>query len=307
MKITVMHNPAAGGDNRPKAAEIVEALESAGHRVTYQSTHETGAKWALLDPGDLVIAAGGDGTIRKISLALFGRSVPMSILPLGTANNIAKTFGISGTIQQLAAGLENPSRAYLDVGLAEGPWGKKPFVESAGAGVLARTISYMANHEGNNSATSPLDESRKSLREFLENYTPQNWTAALDGKSLRGNFLLAEAMNMRLAGPNLHLAPDVETGDGCFDFVFLKEEQRDVFIEYLEQFESWESLEAPVEIIRGKSLELSWPHAEPIHIDDFVWPDEESQKRKQRDSAPVTVRFSLVGKPLEILVPRSEK
>ena len=305
MKITLMHNPSAGSDDRPKAEQLVEALEKAGHRVTYQSTHQSGAKWALLDPGDLVLAAGGDGTVRQIALALFGRSAPLSILPLGTANNMAKTFGIVGSIPEIISGLENPSRAYLDVGLAVGPWGKKPFVESAGAGVLARTMSYMTAHE-DEGCTAPLKESRQILRKFLKDYPSRKWKITLDGKSIDGKFLLVEVMNMRLAGPNLHLAPDVETGDSCFDFVFLKEEQREAFLEYLEKSETEEDLEAPVEIVRGKTLQLQDVQTEPIHVDDFTWPEEEDQKSDRHARQPLNIRFSVIGKPLEILVPRSE-
>jgi diacylglycerol kinase (ATP) len=304
MNVTLMHNPGAGGENRPEAPQLIEALEREGHAVTYQSTKEPGAQWALLDPGDLVIAAGGDGTVRKIALALFGRGVPMTILPLGTANNMAKSLGITGSLGEIVKGLKDPRSARMDVGLAEGPWGKKTFVESAGAGVLARTISYMSNEEDDGGPTAPVEDSRKRFEFFLQRYVTQSWEVQVDGKSLPGEYLFAEAMNMRLVGPNLHLAPEGKSGDGIFDFAFLRKEDRESFLSYLDEYDTRKEAGAPVQTLRGRCLRLTWAQREPIHIDDYTWPQEKRQKKKNKKAGLVTVTFSVVGKPLDILVPR---
>ncbi len=55
---------------------------------------------------DFIVAAGGDGTIRKITKELLDRKLsektwPIALLPLGTANNIAQTLEINGTSEDI--------------------------------------------------------------------------------------------------------------------------------------------------------------------------------------------------------------
>ena len=54
-----------------------------------------GAATRALDEGvDVVIAAGGDGTIRAVASALAGTSTPMGIVPLGTGNLLARNIDL---------------------------------------------------------------------------------------------------------------------------------------------------------------------------------------------------------------------
>ena len=62
MRITLMHNPTAGRGEHARQ-ELVSALAKAGHQVTYQSTKKSSYKKALKKPADLVLVAGGDGTV----------------------------------------------------------------------------------------------------------------------------------------------------------------------------------------------------------------------------------------------------
>ena len=51
------------------------------------------------------MAAGGDGTIAKVVTQLKDRETRVAILPLGTANNIARSFGITGPVEEIVGGL----------------------------------------------------------------------------------------------------------------------------------------------------------------------------------------------------------
>src|SRR5437867_12508655 len=92
MRITLIHNPKACNAKHSKR-QLMAPMAKAGHHATYQSTKEPGLKKALNKPTDLVLAAGGDGTTAKVASRLVDSGIPLSVLPLGTANNLARALG----------------------------------------------------------------------------------------------------------------------------------------------------------------------------------------------------------------------
>src|SRR5882762_7775002 len=121
VRITLIHNPGSG--NASDADELVKFLREHGHEVRYYSSKEDGWKRALKKPADLVVVAGGDGTVGKVARRMVGRGVPVGVLPSGTANNIARTLGLLDLpFEELVRAWERPRRVKLDVGIAAGPW-----------------------------------------------------------------------------------------------------------------------------------------------------------------------------------------
>ena len=68
---------------------MVEACKL-GLMVRYQSTKDQSYKSALRERWDLIVVAGGDGTVAKVARRLRYRKAPIIVLPVGTANNIAR-------------------------------------------------------------------------------------------------------------------------------------------------------------------------------------------------------------------------
>jgi diacylglycerol kinase (ATP) len=94
MKVTLIHNPGAGDKERPDRDWLIAMVQSAGHDVTYQSLKKDDWHITLEDPVDLVVAAGGDGTVGEVARKLIGRRIPVAVLPTGTANNVSRTLGV---------------------------------------------------------------------------------------------------------------------------------------------------------------------------------------------------------------------
>jgi diacylglycerol kinase (ATP) len=101
MRALLVHNPTAGIKDHEKDG-IIDALRLTDFKVDYVSTKDDDVKDALKGARDIVIVAGGDGTVGYVFTHLADRSVPIGVLPLGSANNIARSLGIAGTPQELA-------------------------------------------------------------------------------------------------------------------------------------------------------------------------------------------------------------
>jgi diacylglycerol kinase (ATP) len=139
-RILLLHNPAAGAKH-PTADELLMAATRIGIHPSYFSTKDKRHNAALRKGWDLVIVAGGDGTVARAARQLKDRTIPVAILPVGTANNIACSLGIVGEPTVLLSQLPFAPIKSLNVGLAKGPWGKRIFLQAVGLGPIAEAIS----------------------------------------------------------------------------------------------------------------------------------------------------------------------
>ena len=129
MHVALVHNVTAG-DREHETEDLVSLLRRAGHEVSeFGKTKRDVARAIALYP-DALAVAGGDGTVSKAAVALRGSTVPLVILPIGTANNIAQSVGVSAPVGEIVRGLATARQARLDIGRASGPWGDRKFVEA---------------------------------------------------------------------------------------------------------------------------------------------------------------------------------
>jgi YegS/Rv2252/BmrU family lipid kinase len=97
--ITIIFNPIAGAGKHTKLNRAVSAFNARGLRPTIRATSKRGDARCLAaeeaDRGcDIVIAAGGDGTINEVANGLAGSRVALGVLPMGVANLLALEMGI---------------------------------------------------------------------------------------------------------------------------------------------------------------------------------------------------------------------
>ena len=191
----------------------MELLRESGYDAEHRPTDAEGdLAAALRDPGDLVVAAGGAGTIRGVALALAqtGRGVPLALAPLGPANNIARTLGLKDTTENLLRGLATPRKRPFDLGLIHAPWGESLFLEAFGFGMFAQGLAIYQPD-----AHKSLVRAARAAIRTLRHYEVSEWQLELDGEDLSNRYLMGELMNTAAMGLRLRLAPVPTPATAC--------------------------------------------------------------------------------------------
>ena|GEM_PF-684722 len=117
---------------RERISSSIPAIEEYGVE-TAEVTPEK-IRQALDSRPDLVVVAGGDGTVRLIASHLVGTNIPLAIIPVGTFNNLALSLGLASDPVAACAVVENGAVSRIDVGVADE---SNLFFEAAGVGVDA--------------------------------------------------------------------------------------------------------------------------------------------------------------------------
>ena len=142
---------------------------------------------------DCVVAAGGDGTVARAGCALAGGDIPLAILPLGTANNIASSLGISGSLEEAIAAWRHQRIVRIDVGVIQHD-GETRFLESVGAGLVVAGIKAGdAAIPKNGDPVSNVAHARGLYLETIQHLQPRHCDITLDGTSIAGDYLLIES------------------------------------------------------------------------------------------------------------------
>ncbi|WP_417450420.1 diacylglycerol/lipid kinase family protein [Kordiimonas sp.] len=98
-RVVIIKNPISGGGKGPFIGAVAERLLRGGQEVSIIPTegpaHASDITRELVSAGktDVIIAAGGDGTIREVAEGAFGYDISLGIIPAGTANVLARELG----------------------------------------------------------------------------------------------------------------------------------------------------------------------------------------------------------------------
>ncbi len=214
--------------------EVARSEKSAGWRASLWLPTEvddigTGqARRAIADGVDIVLAAGGDGTVRAVAEGLRGSGVALALLPAGTGNVLARNLDIS--VMQLATSVQTAftgvDRA-IDMGVielerADHSLETHAFVALAGLGLdakmIANTRPELKRRVGWLAYVDAIARSMRDSEKIRMRYR-------LDGSEERVMSVHTILVgNVGLLPGNVLLLPDAEVDDGLFDIVTLRPE-----------------------------------------------------------------------------------
>jgi diacylglycerol kinase (ATP) len=273
MRVALIHNPTSG-DAHPTGDELVALLAAYGHDVDYYSSKR---EWRVVvdESPELIALAGGDGTIRKIARKLVDTALPLAILPLGTANNVARALGLTDIpIAELVAGWSTGIIQGFDLGVVEGSWGSDQFLESVGMGLLADTMheidtggsGYVNVLEG---AELRMSAALDVLEEVATRSSPFHARLRLDDRTIEGEYVMVEILNFGAAGPNLQLSPRGNPSDAALDVVSLEWSNRHRLKDFLASRRGAARQPSQLPLSRAREVQVD-ASGGSLHVDDEV-------------------------------------
>ncbi len=142
----IIHNPVAGRRRHRLLADTVVALGEHGCVVTVQATTGPGDAIEIARAAqdvDVVVAAGGDGTLGEVAHGLClrqGERPALATVPLGTVNVFALEIGVPKKAVDIARMLAQGPLSETALGVADG----RHFILTAGAGVDSAAVGFLS-------------------------------------------------------------------------------------------------------------------------------------------------------------------
>ncbi len=290
MKVELIYNPRSG-NHEWSEQKLKDSLAAYG----FECIGSTDVKrWGRnkKKKADFLVVAGGDGTVKKVIGEILKRKddneIPIAILPLGTANNFARSLGLDGHVQEVIQSWQNRKVILIDVGVAGGK--SKLFIEAIGVGVFPLLMKKMERKGSNGSAEGELQLASHMLYKIILSYPAKQCIIETDNDRISGKFLLVEVMNTKSIGPNLQLANGVDMTDGLLDVVMVPKEQRKEFgLHVLDEMNGKESA-FQFQTVKSSKVKITWKGSR-FHVDDkrFKW------------EAPITLKASAKKAAIKLL------
>jgi len=219
----IIYNPTSGREAfKRKLPEVLQRLEEAGYETSCHATTGAGdatdaAKIAVERHYDIVIAAGGDGTIHEVVNGLAEQEYrpKIGIIPMGTTNDFARALQIPRDIEGAVDIIVKGDTIPVDIGKIN----EKYFINIAGGGRLTE-LTY----EVPSKLKTMLGQLAYYLKgmEMLPSIKASNVRIEYDGKLFEGEAMLFLVGLTNSIGGFEKLAPDASINDGLFSLLILK-------------------------------------------------------------------------------------
>ena len=294
-RIGIVYNPFAGrlrGAGRERLDAAVRTFLTAGHEVELFATpgpNKAGevARSAISQGCDMILAAGGDGTINETVNGLVGSPVAFGILPGGTANVLANEIGLSTRLGAAATQLLTAIPTRIALGAVDLP-GKprRHFVMMAGVGLDARIV-YNLDLELKKKL-GKLAYWHAGFRQLMR--PVERFTVAIDGQRHEAGFVLAT--RVRNYGGDFEIVRRIRLTDDDFEVVIFHGGHWTEYLRFLGAVMTNRLENTPgVTLLRGREL-----HLEPMGHEVRIQADGEVL-------GGLPVRVSTVPAALNLLLP----
>ena len=279
MRTILILNPIAGSSSmapQEDKDETVEQHEEAilaalrsydiEPEVWYTTPDDPGsglAKKAAAEGADVVIAAGGDGTIHAVASGLIGTRSTLAIIAMGTMNNLAHSLSIPDTIEGACAIIAKGETKKIDIGNIN----DHVFLEVAGIGLEA--VLFPAAEEIKRRGWLSTVRGAFDGLTSLFSFKPASIKVSFDGHRSRSYQVLQVTIcNSPYYGVHLQIAPGTLMDDGLLDVVIYKNFSKLEFIQHgISITQGKRILEPKITRRKVKTLSITADYPVAIHAD----------------------------------------
>lgn len=203
-------------------SDVIGLFDRAGYRVECYMTEGQGdateAVKRFASGKDLVVAAGGDGTLNEVlrGLYLLGEEIPVGYIPAGSTNDFASTLGLSGDIITATTDIIAGFPHSYDIGR----FGDRCFSYIASFGAFTKA-SYSTPQDLKNTL-GHLAYILEGIKEISQIH-PRHMTLELDGRVISDDFLFVGICNATSIGGLFTLDKErVDLSDGRFEVILVR-------------------------------------------------------------------------------------
>ncbi|MGF9697162.1 diacylglycerol kinase [Paenibacillus sp. MABNR03] len=220
-KARLIYNPTSGREEMKKRlADVLQRLDQGGIEASVHATTGEGdatreAELAIERGYDMIIAAGGDGTLYEVINGMAEREnrPPLGVFPLGTTNDFARALGIPKHWEHYVDVVINQQTRPLDLGKAN----DKYFINIAGGGSLTELTYEVPSRL--KTMIGQLAYYMKGI-EKMASLSPQELIIRAAGQEeIHDEFMLFLIANTNSVGGFEKLAPGATIDDGLFDVI----------------------------------------------------------------------------------------
>ncbi|MBE3569462.1 MAG: diacylglycerol kinase [Bacillales bacterium] len=219
----IIYNPTSGRELFKKhLPQVLQKLENAGYETSAHATTGEGdairaAKIAVERRYDIVVAAGGDGTLNEVVNGLAEQKYrpKLGVIPMGTTNDFARALQIPRDIEKAVDIIVKGDTLPVDIGRMNDRY----FINIAGGGRLTE-LTY----EVPSKLKTMMGQLAYYIKgiEMLPSIKATELTIEYDGKLFEGEAMLFLIALTNSVGGFEKLAPDASINDGLFTLLILK-------------------------------------------------------------------------------------
>lgn len=268
MHLVVITNPAAGSAWTPeRLAVLTSRLHAAGHRVAVGTTAARGdgermASRAVRDGADVVVAAGGDGTLNEVVNGLAAvdgglERCALGVLPGGTGNDFARGVGLHDPDVAIDALVRLEMRPIDLVSL-----GSRVFLNASAGGFTAETSAQVTSDL--KQAVGRLAYLIGGARALLE-YEPVDVRVEGAGHRVDTHLQLFAVCNGAYIGGGHQLAPTARPDDGMVEVCVVRASSTLEFLALLPRLSGGQHIEDD-DVVYFRARDVTLTFGRPIKV-----------------------------------------